>query len=105
MQMLNIMSKNSSMQHRDVSMVWNKSPSCMKLLHIGLRILSLHPPRPGFYELNMELLKELYLEMQHLDDQNIVDNIETLIAEVRDLSKDTYICTNMNNLLASRCIQ
>lgn len=46
----------------------------------------------------MELLKELYLETQQLDDQNILDSIKALISEIRDLPKDAYTCTNMNEL-------
>ena len=45
----------------------------------------------------MELLRELYLEAQQLDDQNIVDNVETLVSEVRGLSKDAYTFDASNN--------
>lgn len=44
----------------------------------------------------MEALKSMYLEARQLSDESIMDSIEALISEVRDLPGDAYTCTNMH---------
>jgi hypothetical protein len=61
-----------------------------------------HPsssPWTLFSQSAMELLRELYLEGHELDDQAVVDSIDALISEIRDLPQSAHTCKSMLQLL------